>query len=445
MSRSRIVLTALMAVVLVAVAAACGGGGGSSTSAESTSSGSETTASESEGSGGSSEGGPSAESVAFGVKWIGGKEEEADSSLPPVEIGFVNQEGAVPSYAEQRKALEPAVEFINEKLGGIEGHPIKVNYCVVQGEADGQKCAAQFLNEGLEIIQYGLLVEGGESFFKTIQGKVPTLIDVSTDTPSLVSPNAYSYTAGGPSVVSGMAYGNTKHGYKTVALVSSSNPVGKFAAEEVLVPALEQGGATVKTAFVDDGASQPEFTSGLQAAGAASADSVMQLPPGGTQCNYVLQGMQQLGIEKPVINTYTCYSPEVLEANGGNGPEGVEIWGYTENPHLETEQSKVYINVMEAYGQADAAFEGVSSMSFSDMLSLAKFGNEIGFSKLNAKTWAAALKGYEGEAFMVPGKMKCGQNPAFSVPCGTTTVGTEFKNGKWVKAAQYNTITGKGS
>jgi branched-chain amino acid transport system substrate-binding protein len=444
MPKVRITLALCLALALTVLVAACGGGGSSSSSSQPTSEGSSESSSESNSSG-EEEGGPSKESVAFGTKWVGGKEEEADSSLPPVEIGFVNQEGSVPSYAEQREGFEPALEFVNEKLGGIEGHPIEAHYCVVQGEAEGQKCAAQFLNEGLQVIQYGLMVEGETSFFKTINGEVPTLVDVATATASLTAKNAYAYTAGGPAVVSGMAYGNTKHGYKNVALVASANPVGKFAAEEVLGPALEKGGAKVTTTFISDSASQPEFTSALQAAGAAQAESVLQLPPGGTQCNYLLQGIKQLGLEKPVINTYTCYSPEVLEANNGEGVEGVEVWGYTENPYVETEQSKVFLNVMEAYGKGPAAFKGVSSQSFSDLLTLTKLGNEIGFKNLTAKTWAEHLKSYDGEAFMVPGKIECGKNPSFSTPCGTDTVGTEFKNGKWVKVALFNTITGEGT
>jgi branched-chain amino acid transport system substrate-binding protein len=432
MVRLRIAAAVTLALVLALTVAACGGGSSSSAS----SSGSEPA---------SSEGGPSKESVAFGAKWVGGKEEEADSSLPPVEIGFVNQEGAVPSYAEQRKAQEAAVEFVNEKLGGIEGHPLKFQYCVVQGEADGQKCAAQFLNEGLQVLQYGLLSEGGESFFNTLQAKIPALIDISTDTPSLTAKNAYSYTAGSPSVLGGMAYGVAKGGYNSVALVSSSNPVGKFSAEEIVIPSVEKAGAKVKVSYIADTATQPEFTSAVQAAGAASSEVVMQLPPGGTQCNYVLQGLKQLGIEVPVINTYTCYAPEVLEAFGGNGPEGVEIWGYTDNPHLETEQSTVYANVMEAYGQAEAIFQGNSSTAFSDVLALTKLGNEIGFKNLSTKTWSEHLKSYNGPVFMAPGKAECGKDPNFSVPCGTETIATEFKNGKWMKVGEFNTITGEGS
>lgn len=440
MSRLRLISIVLSAFALVVAVGACGGGGSDSNSDTAAA-----TSSPSGESGSSGESGPSKESVAFGVKWIGGKEEEADSSLPPVEIGFVNQEGAVPSYAEQRKALEPAVDFVNERLGGIEGHPIKIDYCVVQGEADGQKCAAQFLNEGLQVIQYGLMAEGDTAFFKTIAGKVPVMIDVATGTANLTAENGYTYTAGGAAVVGGMTYSVAKHGYKSVALVSSSNPIGKVSVEEYAVPPMEEDGATVKATFISDAASQPEFTSAAQAAGASSADVVMQFPPGGTQCTYLLQGLQQLGLEKPVINTYSCYAPEVLEAFGGNGPEGVEMWGFTENPYVKSEQSTVYANVMEAYGQAGATYQGAASMSFSDLLSLAKFGNEIGFKNLNAKSWAAAIGGFEGEAFLVPGKMDCGNNETFTTVCGTSSVASEFKDGEWQKVAEFDTTTGKGS
>lgn len=436
MVRYKVPLAALLALFAAFALAACGGGG--SGSSESTGGGGSETTTE-----GSGEG-PSQKSVDYGLKLTGGKPEAADSSLPPVKIAYVNQEGAVPSYAEMRKVQEATVEFVNDELGGIEGHPLEFTYCVVQGEADGQKCAAQFLNEGFEVIEYGEMVEGEASFFKTIAGKVPVLIDWSTATSSLTAENAYNYEAGGPSVLAGMAYGAVRHGYKSVALVSSSNPTGKFAAEEVLGPALEKGGAKVKTVFISDGSSQPEFTSAVQASGAANADVVMQLPPGGAQCNYVIQGMKQLGIDKPLINTYYCYAPDVIEATGG-GPEDVEVWNTQANPYVVSEDQEAFVDVSSAYGQEDAAFEGNTPNAFADVLMLTKFGNEIGFSKLNKASWEKAISSYEGEVPMVPGKMECGKNPLFSTPCGTSAIGSEYLNGEWVNVAEFNILTNKGT
>jgi branched-chain amino acid transport system substrate-binding protein len=433
------VLFAACAILAAALAlSACGGG--SSSSGGTTNEGGNSTESPSEGSGE----GPSQKTVQYGLKITGGKAEAADSSLPPVKIAFLNQEGAVPSYAELRKVQEASVEFVNNNLGGIEGHPLEFTYCVVQGEADGQKCAAQFLNEGFEVIQYGEMVEGEASFFKTIGAKVPVLIDWSTATASLTAKNAYQYAAGGPAVLNGMAYGVTRNGYKSVALVSSSNPTGKFAAEEILGPEVEKSGAKVKTVFISDSASQPEFTSALQASGASTADVVMQLPPGGAQCNYVIQGMKQLGIEKPLIDTYYCYAPDVLEATGG-GPENVEVWNTEQNPHVSSPEQEAYVDATSTYGAEAAAFEGNASSAWRDVLMLAKFGNELGFKNLNKASWEKAISSYKGPAPMVPGTMECGKNPLFATPCGSTAVGSEYVNGEWINVGEFNVLTSKGA
>jgi branched-chain amino acid transport system substrate-binding protein len=401
---------------------ACGGGGSSTTAGS--------------GSSGSSSGQPSQQSISYGLKTTGGKPEAADASLPPVEIGFLNQEGSVPTFAEQRKAEEGAETFINENLGGIEGHPIKVDYCAFTNEEGGQKCAAEFLNSGVEVAQLGQGVEGNEAYYKAIGTKFPTLIDVAVAGPDLTATNGFNYTAGGADVITGLAHGIINAGYKNVAIVSSANPAGKVVTNEVLVPQLEAAGTKATTVFIADSANQPEFTSALQAAGVANVEAIVLIPSGSEQCIYGYQGLKQLDVEAPVITTYSCYAPPVLESTGG-GPEGWEMWGYADNPHIETTESKVYSDVMEAEGLGEAVNEGTSSMSFGDLLAVTKFGNEIGYSKLNAATWKEHITGFAGPAFMVPGRTECGKNSTFPAICGDTVVSSAYENGKWVSVLDY--------
>ena len=50
----------------------------------------------------------------------------ADSSKAPITIGWVNQEGGPTDVGPgATKGADLAVKYLNEKLGGIDGHPVE--------------------------------------------------------------------------------------------------------------------------------------------------------------------------------------------------------------------------------------------------------------------------------------------------------------------------------
>ena len=52
----------------------------------------------------------------------------------PVVVGFVNQENAaVGSFPEVRADAEAAVRYVNAELGGVGGHPLRLESCVTDG------------------------------------------------------------------------------------------------------------------------------------------------------------------------------------------------------------------------------------------------------------------------------------------------------------------------
>ena len=61
----------------------------------------------------------------WALEYTGGTAGEADDSLEPIVIGYVNQEGGVPAFPEATVGTEAAVEYINGELGGIGGHPLR--------------------------------------------------------------------------------------------------------------------------------------------------------------------------------------------------------------------------------------------------------------------------------------------------------------------------------
>ena len=110
--RRRRTALGLAPIALALTLAACGSSGDSTTSNSSKTSSGATA-------------GATNLSSAAGVyqPFVGGSSGKADASQSPVVIGFVNDEGGIPSFPEGSVAAEAAVEFVNDNLGGVAGHP----------------------------------------------------------------------------------------------------------------------------------------------------------------------------------------------------------------------------------------------------------------------------------------------------------------------------------
>ena len=81
--------------------------------------------------------------------YVGGKG-KANPKLSPVTLGFINGQGGPPNFnfPQATHVIEAEVKMINAELGGIHGHPVKLNECFwAQAEEEGVRCGQQMVNE----------------------------------------------------------------------------------------------------------------------------------------------------------------------------------------------------------------------------------------------------------------------------------------------------------
>ena len=105
------------------------------------------------------------------LSYVGGKAGAANPSLPPVTIGFVNQQGGQQSIGPlATTGAQIAVKYINTELGGIDGHPLALSTCFIRSaEEEGTTCGQQFLaNKSISVIDEGAVAIGDQSFQSTI-------------------------------------------------------------------------------------------------------------------------------------------------------------------------------------------------------------------------------------------------------------------------------------
>jgi branched-chain amino acid transport system substrate-binding protein len=380
-------------------------------------------------------------SIDLALKFTGGKAGKADASLKPVEIGFVNQSGSTPAYPEYLGASKAAEQLINNQLGGIDGHPVKLDTCIIQTEEDGQKCAAQFLaNPNIHIADFSLASNGNASFYKTVGGKFPVLVSVAASGADYTTPHVYELDGGGDGVLFALSANAKEQGAKNVAIISSDNPAGKFATGKVLIPQLAKLGIKSKAIYISDTATTPDFASALQAGGAAKADLVVLIPPGAPQCVSTYDAMKQLGIKKNVVTTYSCYG-DPMPAHTGGGPAGWNMYGFGTNQRIDNPQTKLFKGSMDAAGQSKDTFVGSTFKTFGDLLAITKWGNDLGFDKISAAGFETQLKAWTGPSFMVPGAIHCGHHPVYVGICGDSAEGSTYKDGKWQSLGPVKSVT----
>jgi len=174
----RALTTAVLCAVAIGGVAACGGSSSNKSSSSSAASSSSSAASTSS---------ITQSTIDQMVKYTGGKAGKANPSLAPVKIGYTDQQGGTPSFGEMNAAATAATQFINQHLGGIDGHPLVLDKCFIQTEEDGQRCGAQFLGAKVPFVLQGLAVVGNASLYRTVAGKIPVNVSDAATGPDVTT------------------------------------------------------------------------------------------------------------------------------------------------------------------------------------------------------------------------------------------------------------------
>ncbi len=153
--------------------------------------------------------------------YVGGKSGGADTSLEPVTIGWVNQQGGSLEFPDATAGAQAAVKYVNEKLGGIDGHPLELSTCyVVDNEQEGNACGLQMANDDkVKAVLFGTLIAGGRSFQAVLQGSKPLLMANSVSPPDAAGKNVYIYNGNPSTIFGGMGTYLRSIGAQTVAAI----------------------------------------------------------------------------------------------------------------------------------------------------------------------------------------------------------------------------------
>ena len=435
-TRRLVVALAVLATALIA--AACG----SSSSSKSTSS-SSAPASSTPGStstpASSSSGGAGAAAVTNYLKYADGKSGAANSKLTPVQVGWVNQQGGQSVIGGlATPGAQFAIKYINQELGGIDGHPLELSTCFIASSAqEGAACGQQFAaNKNVDVINEAAVAIGVQPMYAAIAGKKPVIAGVAVTPVDTVQKNATILLGDATHVLGPIGtYAKDVLHAKTAALIYPNEPA-VTGASAAIAAALKAEGITVKSVGYDP--SDTSLSGPLEDAGASTADVVIpnEVASG---CVAAAKGLQQLGITdaKKIVSSPNCLSAPVAQALG-DYPK----WTYSIAESLYGDPTDpgmaVYEKLAAKYGVTADAPDPWFIAAFAQILTTARFMNELGYAHLTPAAIQAKAHSFTGPVVLGAPSLKCGEYAAAPAVCNNKAQFFEYEGDKkFVKAAGW--------
>ncbi|UFS59801.1 ABC transporter substrate-binding protein [Subtercola endophyticus] len=353
-------------------------------------------------------------------------------------------DGGTPSFPESTEAAQVAVQFLNEKLSGIGGHPIQIVQCnVVQGDADAQKCAQQMVNDSsIQTVMLGMTVTGTGPIYSTI-GDKKNLVGIGTFNPVDLDQAGVNFLQGaafvtGPGVVQ---YASQYLKAKTLALTYDGTDPGAAAAAQVIAKLGPQFGITVTSVPVSDAS---QWSTALVSAGAQTADAVA-ISAGTAACVPAAQALQQTGITAPVLTFGFCQDANVAKTLG-DYPKWTYVQPNKSPIGVDDPDVTLYNDMFSTYAP-DANRAGGAAGTAQLIFQVAQAMNKVGADSLSVESVRDAVHTATGPLFMGPATIACGSFAADGAQsvCDTHVFPVVYEgDGKWTDPTNGQGIDTKG-
>ena len=328
----------------------------------------------------------------------------------PITIGYVNLQGGAPSAPEAYQAAQAATSALNNDLGGIQGHQVKLEAChIVSSEEQGQECGQQLVNDpNVKLLITGAVQIGADALHHTIAGKIPTISGVPLNVSDVASPNAFALNAG----LFGSTPGEVTYAVKTlhakkVAVIGATDDPAAVRAVSTTIAALKAAGVQATRAGFPQTAT--DVVAPLEAANVAGADAIIAIVITPPTVIATAKALVQLGVKAPVLGIGSVLTPQVQ-----NGLGDFPKWTYnfvSLNPAVPDSDGQVaaYAGAMKAY-QPSAPLAGDSTFTFGAFMTTAKILNGMK-GDLTTSNISAAFKAFTGPGYLDPPNYKFGSIP----------------------------------
>ena len=361
-----------------------------------------------------------------------GKPDPAKGS--PVVFGADNMNVAPgAAFPESQQATQAMVDYLNAYKGGLDGHPIKIDWCATDGTpAQSSSCAKQLISDHVKAIigasdlasavtlpayaKAHLAYLGGMDF-TPVENTAPNSI-IFNDSAQLGNVIAGAYAA--------------RHLGKKVAVITLDNNQGKFSATVLWQPGVKSAGGQFSMFTVP--LTSATVTATVEQAVTSGAQVIGLEDPG--QCLALLQGLKAAGWNKPVISIDPCSAPVTVKAAGA-AANGMYWTQPFQVPATHTADANLAVAILAKYAPAKIPVDSPALTGMSTMMDIWSAFHATSPSKLTESYILKTLRSGKNHKNFLAAPYTCNGKaiPAYKSVCNASYYVYKIKNGQPVKVS----------
>ena len=216
------------------------------------------------------------------------------ASPTPIRIGFLNQQRGTNIFPENSAAAHAARDYINAKLGGINGRPLKLIDCYTDGSPEASiNCANTFVAAKVVAVLTGVDVGSDAALPILNKAHIPFVGPLAIGSAQSVSNDAFFF--GPPSEASVAAamksMAQRLHVKSVAAILQDTVPTRTSLIPRGVDPAAKHLNLKVTTVLLD--AANPDYTQAVTTALVAQPDALIMLSDE-TDCTRLIAVIRQL-------------------------------------------------------------------------------------------------------------------------------------------------------
>ena len=308
----------------------------------------------------------------------------------PYVFGMINDETGAVTFPEARQGAIAAVNYVNNYLNGINGHPIQIDACTGDGTpATAARCANQLVAAHPLAILGAADVGAPASIPIYAHANLAYLGGIPFTPVPETAPNSIQFwsVSVGDNAAAAVYAGKTL-GLKSVALIYFSYAQGSSILPQITPVFKAAGVATIHDIPLSPTSPDPSPQAALVESSGAQLVYV-DVPNG---CGNVLKALKTVGFTGKIMGIDPCGAPPVIAAAAG-GANGM----YIASPFMlqsgTSQQAQLFEAAMEKWAAPGTLIDSISTAGFATVMNVQQVLSTISGTPTTASILAAFRTG----------------------------------------------------
>jgi branched-chain amino acid transport system substrate-binding protein len=285
---------------------------------------------------------------------------------------MLNLENGPVAFPQSREGAEAGIEYVNNYLGGIQGHPIELAECATDGQpATSTRCANQIVEKNPLLILGGADT-GAPGSIPVYERKGLAYIGGLPFTPveSNAKDGAIFISVSVGDNIAMVAYAHDELGAESGVVLQTGDTQGKYSGE-IIATAMEGAGMSTKVVTVSPTAS--DLSAPAAEAVSSGAELIYIETP--NECAAMMKALESVGNTATVAAIGPCSAPDQIEA-AGPAAEGVYFPEATELLSSGSEDAEITNAAFDEFASKEMPRESIAIAGFGAIMNITEALNE---------------------------------------------------------------------